>query len=223
MPEIEMLCMANSWKKGGRCIAGLLYGETKEGAWIRPVSTRAGGAISEEQCKLRVESKPGARRGIRPLDIVRLKIQKPTPLGRQPENLLIANKPWRLSRRAQLDDIADFLTSHEYNRGPLFGTLDDRVSWKRIQKHGVKESLILLRAPHPTFYWKPRRDKGPQHRVTFEHAGTEYDLSVTFELETGEDGDRSSSDWWLTISLSDPLPSQDNACFKLIAGAIRVP
>ncbi len=44
----RILCLANSRKTSGRCIAGREITETGAGAWIRPVSGRGSGEISEE-------------------------------------------------------------------------------------------------------------------------------------------------------------------------------
>ena len=214
MSEIEMLCMANSWKHQERCIAGLLT----DGSWIRPVSNPDGGAITMGQCKT------SEGRSVRPLDVIRLVVERPSPLPHQPENRLIANQPWQFLRRREAHEIADFLTNCEYQQSSIFGTKTRKVSWEQIQGKRVEESLALIRAARPKFYWK---DRGPaksrQHRVLFVHDGTEYDLPVTFDLGTGEDGRQSSWDWWLTISLSGPLALQGNDCYKLVAGAIKIP
>ncbi|WP_375233212.1 dual OB domain-containing protein [Pseudomonas syringae] len=43
MPHtLDMVCLANSWKHGGRCIAGKIYGGDRSGEWIRPVSPTVG-------------------------------------------------------------------------------------------------------------------------------------------------------------------------------------
>ena len=108
--------------------------------------------------------------------------------------------------------------SCEYEGDSLFGTKNDKVSWSQIEEQRVEESLLLIRATRPRFYWKANK-----HRVVFVHANTEYDLSVTFNLETVDDERRSSSEWWLTVSLGDPWAERNNDCYKLVAGAIEVP
>ena len=209
MSEVEMLCMANSRKPGGRCIAGLLDDRT----WIRPVPTPEGGAVAASQCKL------SEGRQVQQLDVVRLDIEQQVPLPHQPENRLMSkNQPWLLLRTQSADKIASFLKNCEYNGDSLFGTKSDKVSRSQIENQGVDESLLLIRATRPRFYWKTN-----QLRVIFVHARAEYDLSVTFDLETGEDGRRSSSEWWLTVSLGDPWAERNNDCYKLVAGAIKVP
>jgi len=46
MRSIEIVCLANSRKISGRCIAGKKISENK---WMRPVSNRESEEISEEE------------------------------------------------------------------------------------------------------------------------------------------------------------------------------
>ncbi|MCQ3810022.1 MAG: hypothetical protein KTV68_05640 [Acidimicrobiia bacterium] len=208
MTEIEMLCMANSWKHKERCIAGLL----PNGSWIRPVSTSTGGAISNSQCQV------ADGHQIQQLDVVGLVIDRATPLINQPENHLISDRNWHLLRKRTASEVSDFLTDCEYDGDTLFGTTSNKVRWSQIEEQGVEESLLLIRATRPRFYWRDN-----QLRAVFVHARAEYDLSVTFDLNTSDNGRRSSSEWWLTVSLGGPWPEQNNDCYKLIAGAIEIP
>lgn len=100
----------------------------------------------------------------------------------------------------------------------LFGTTIDKVSWSQIKELGIENSLLLVRASRPRFYWN-----NYQLRVAFVHAEVEYDLSVTFDLELSEGERTSSSEWWLTVSLGDPWAERNYDCYKLVAGALRIP
>jgi hypothetical protein len=42
LPTVEIVCLANSRKAGGRCIAGV---RTDTGAWVRPVSSGREGTL----------------------------------------------------------------------------------------------------------------------------------------------------------------------------------
>jgi hypothetical protein len=79
----RIVCLANSRKPDGRCVAGKLYAQGKFGAWLRPISIREGEELSEQE---RLTSK-----GLEPalLDILELTISKHKPSPHQPENFII--------------------------------------------------------------------------------------------------------------------------------------
>jgi hypothetical protein len=55
MPAFEIICLANSTKYGGRCIAGL---KTDGSGWLRPVSPRADGTLYPEHYMLDGNKEP---------------------------------------------------------------------------------------------------------------------------------------------------------------------
>ncbi|MFO0968577.1 MAG: hypothetical protein U0793_23720 [Gemmataceae bacterium] len=42
MPYVDLICLANSWKHGGRCVAGI---KIDGSGWIRPVGSFADGIL----------------------------------------------------------------------------------------------------------------------------------------------------------------------------------
>lgn len=88
---MQMVCLANSRKLKGRCIAGKRLGPGKEaGNWIRPVSKRENQEVSEDERQYEDGSDP------RVLDIVEVPMLRPTPVGCQTENwLLDPAKYWK--------------------------------------------------------------------------------------------------------------------------------
>ncbi|MHB0886208.1 MAG: dual OB domain-containing protein [Bacillota bacterium] len=86
MPWIDILCLANSTKLGGRCVAGL---RTDGSGWIRPVSDAAHGELTAE-CYL--EDGTEARL----LDHLRIHVRAPCPSPHQPENWSVGGRAWRL-------------------------------------------------------------------------------------------------------------------------------
>lgn len=208
MPVVDMLCLANSRKYGGRCVAGIL----NDGSWIRPVSDSDDGSLPESACQLDVG------RAVRPLDVVELAVAAADPRPHQPENWIVADETWKLARTRDLADIADFLDRRVYGEPLLFGTLATTVVWERILDGDLDHSLALLRISRPLYRWS---DRDPtQLRAEFEYRGNSYDLPLTFE-EVPPAG-RSPADWFLTISLGEPFARQRNNCYKLIAGAIEI-
>ena len=217
MDEIEMLCLANSWKPGGRCVAGL----SSDGTWIRPVSTPESGALANAQLML-----AELGRSVEPLDVVAVPLERPVPLASQPENWLIPDAPWRHLRSVEVADVWDLLEQSEYCESVLFGTHYDAVNSLEIPEDGIKDSLALVKVQHPTFYSRERWGRRPQVRARFEYAQVEYDLSVPFAHDLGSDepGCRSASNWWFTVSLGEEYPNGNYLWhYKLIAGALRIP
>lgn len=220
-----MLCMANSRKPKGRCIAGLL----PDGSWIRPVSTSTGEAIGEFQTLLDIG------RPIQPLDVVKIPIKSTAARHHQQENQLIANRPWRfLSERSITDeDIADFLSQHAYDKGTLFGDPDRSISWSEVKENRINHSLALVRTSEPIFRRTENRNGQLRFSSTFGYGEYQYRLPITivgFEKSIPpiniNQVYRSESDWWFTVSLGEAFKPQfrnDKYCYKLVAGAIEIP
>lgn len=204
MPKVDMLCLANSWKSGGRCVAGI---RLDDGSWIRPVSETQDGELSEGQCTL------DTGRPVKPLDVVRVYVEGADPRPHQPENWIVTDRQWRLRRQLSLAEAkATLKQAMEKHKSGIFGTSTDRVSWPAAE---IESSLTLVRATAPEFRWgsKPR-----QKRAVFRHGGATYDLVMTFE-DAPRVG-QSQSNWYFTISLGEPF---HGACYKLVAGALEVP
>lgn len=62
----RLICLANSRRDGGRCIAGI---DIDSGQWIRPIPP-GGGAIPEEKTLL-------GSRLLAPLDVIELELEAP--------------------------------------------------------------------------------------------------------------------------------------------------
>ena len=65
-----IICLANSYKHHGRCVAGKEFSEHRPGPWIRPVSGRPGHEIQE------VELICTDRRPLEVLDIARVTLDR---------------------------------------------------------------------------------------------------------------------------------------------------
>ena len=216
MPRVEMLCLANSWKLGGRCVAGLVT----NGSWVRPVTDTRDGELPLDACKL------DNGRQAEPLDVVSLKLKRHKPRPYQPENWIIGSKQWRFVESRTISDAHQLLDDACADESPIFGTRSDKVPWTHIQEAPPDASLALVKAWCPRFYTRRKSNGSSQTRVQFVHGDVEYDLSVSFEftlpLHIPRDYE-SSTGWYLTISLGEPFASQGNSCFKLVAGALEIP
>ena len=206
-----MLCLANSWKHHGRCVAGLL----PDGSWIRPVTATEDGSLAPAMCTLDIG------RPVRALDVVLIGVKRPEPRLHQPENWVIKDESWKFVDARDFSKVQDLLDEALTDEPSLFGTKTNRVSWAQIQERPPSSSLALVKAKRPVFgrsLLKPT-----QRRARFKYRGIEYDLPITFEFDLPRQGNerhRSKSTWYFTISLGEPYAGD---CFKLIAGALEAP
>ena len=209
MTKVDMLCLANSWKSGGRCVAGL---RLDDGSWIRPVSGTEDGELSPAQCMM------DNGRQVRPLDVVRVYVKEPSPRPHQPEDWTVTSRQWRFRDRRSVVDVRRILkeTSQKHKSG-IFGNDADRVPWRDISNRSaaIRSSLTLVKVAAPEFQWGR---KFGQKRAVFDHAGTTYSLVMTFE--DAPPVGQSHSKWYFTISIGEPYHGD---CYKLIAGAIELP
>jgi hypothetical protein len=81
---VKIVCLANSRKTAGRCIAGKELDATgKAGRWIRPISGRPTHEISE------LEMLYPDGQTVKLFEVLEIPCEKPAPQGHQPENVLI--------------------------------------------------------------------------------------------------------------------------------------
>lgn len=80
MPTLDIICLANSRKMGGRCVAGL---RTDGQGWMRPVASTRFGELYGCHYKL----SDGTEAQV--LELIRIEVIKQCPQPYQPENWLI--------------------------------------------------------------------------------------------------------------------------------------
>jgi len=122
-----IMCLANSRKISGRCIAGREFTDEQIGDWVRPVSARENAELSEEERRFENGRDP------RVLDIIQIPMIEPKPHSFQIENHLIdAGYYWSLKGIATWQQA---LTAVDRTEGPLWSNnsrsyngLNDRVA-----------------------------------------------------------------------------------------------
>lgn len=223
------ICLANSYKHGNRCIAGVeieLYPQqnsyvVKRDAngnpiWFRPIhrTVKAGAIPNAEAHSISV------------LDIVKAHQVEPCPDGAQKENYFYSRleKLSRVSRKAQ---ILDGLIDNTHNL--LFGNRGAAVPPDRFDN--LDYSVLLIKSSQVEFYMKDRTEwnKEPQPRGKVTYNGTEYDLPVTdpiFRQVTQNDLEKANTyaDYYITLSLGvehDDWHSKLIACVIPFAGATQ--
>lgn len=78
----RIVCLANSRKLCGRCIAGREWNDGRAGRWIRPVSDREHQEVSEYELQYEDGGDP------RVLDVIEVPMLEPLPQSFQSENWL---------------------------------------------------------------------------------------------------------------------------------------
>jgi hypothetical protein len=221
MPVLEVICLANSRKLSGRCIAGL---RTDGRGWIRLVRESPDGTLFQRDYIL----KDGLEAQV--LDVLRIDLIRPRPELYQPENWLIQNNLWELVERPASVKYQRTFDSYIVAGPILFGNQSDRISIKEINKNPPKASLSLV-IPDSLEWVIKRNIKGKrQMRALFNLSSTFYDLGVTDPLlerylsslplgnySLKSIGLRESDRLLLTISLGEPFQGD---CYKLVTSAL---
>ncbi|TVQ46660.1 MAG: hypothetical protein EA365_05100 [Gloeocapsa sp. DLM2.Bin57] len=229
MPTFQILCLANSYKCQGRCIAGL----RQDGlGWIRPVSTHLHGTLFAEEYQLPHQQEP------RLFDILEIDFIKPLPELHQPENWLISNKPWRLVTSCQYSSLSEkqrltsFLEHLATPKSYIFNSFEDKISYNHILKNPLKSSLVIVKPENLSF--KISTNDKRKIKASFDLKGSHYHLAVTDPIFLKKilyfsDGDYpveelslpnfNSEHIFLTISLGEPYHEY---CYKLVAGVISI-
>ncbi len=220
----RILCLANSRKLNGRCVAGKeLSAQDVPVGWIRPVSAREHEEVSEYERQYQDGSDP------RVLDIMDVPLLDPRPKGYQQENwLLDPEQYWAKVGRAAWSDLERLVDRVEplwINGHRTLNGLNDKIPL--LLAGALGSSLRMVRVEGVTLsVFKPGEAFGnPKRRVQgrFDHDGTEYRLWVTDPrceraYLARPDGEYNIGESFLTVSLGEPY---NYDCYKLIATIIE--
>lgn len=224
-PNVKrIVCLANSRKMSGRCIAGKeLPANSPTGRWIRPVSSRESEEVSEYERQYRDGSDP------RVLDIIDVPVLRANPKGFQRENwLLDPERYWERVSRVASDDLERFtdpVAPLWINGDSTYNGRNDRIQVEIAD--GLDNSLRLVRVNRlELVVSQPGLDFGNYRRRVqgrFQYNGADYWLRVTdpsYERQYLQqtDGNYPIGDAFLTISLGEPFQGY---AYKLIAAIIQ--
>ena len=224
MPVLDILCLANSNKMRGSCIAGL---RLDGGGWIRPVAGTPHGELYPAHYILQDGSCPQL------FDRIRISFIEQRASTHQPENWLIADQPWRLVSRGLSAECAALLESHLIAGPTLLGNFSHKIAFERFETEPAMSSLGIIRPGNLRWIIEHLPYNPHKASALFRLGGTAYRLSVTDpalldtfrELPQGEHpgtacGIAAGKDVLLTISLSDPW--EDGYCYKLVASVLTM-
>lgn len=219
----RIVCLANSRKLQGRCIAGCEIARAGTMVWIRPVSDRQHEEVSEYERQYEDGSDPVV------LDIMNVPLLEPRPKGYQQENWLISPDEYWVKvgsvSWADLEALTDKSGTLWLNGHHTYHGLNDVIPIE--QAATVQSSLKLIRVDGVKLnVFKPGEAFGNLKRrvqARFSFAGNDYSLWVTDPIvERGylaqKDGSYVLNQSYLTISLGEPY---NGNCYKLVAAVIQ--
>lgn len=223
----RILCLANSKKNCGRCVAGRELTAAGAGQWIRPVSSRPGEEVSEDERHYEDGSDPKL------LDVIDLPLLRHHPHACQTENwLLNPASYWRRVRCAGWIELQAFVENPStlwINSHSTYQGLRDEIPLKDADR--LPQSLFMIRVPSVALrVFAPSAKFGnPKRRVQaiFRHRSIGYRLWVTDphisqHYLAQADGSYPLGECCLTISLSEPYEKKGEFYrYKLVAGIIQ--
>ena len=211
----RIVCLANSRKNRGRCIAGKEYIEG-EREWIRPVSLqRRDGSVFENERQYEDGSEPQLG------DIIDMELIEPCPEEYQPENWSLSDRRWVTSERLNCEQLNEFLDFPDtlWTNG-LHSNIghNDRIARNAIDR--LENSLCLIRVESLTLIVGSYEDN-LYVRAKFEYNSTSYNLKVSdpcYKSAYTEEGEYPLGKSLLTISVVGPYGAY---FYKLVAAIIE--
>ena len=214
----RIVCLANSRKLQGRCIAGRELVGTQPGGWIRPVSSREHEEVSEYERQYEDGSDP------RLLDIIDVPLLKARPRDYQQENWRL-DPDWYWEKvgqfpRGRLQKLADPAADLWINGYSSSSGLNDRIPLRYVAE--LESSLRLVRARDVELCVFRPGNRKRRVQARFNQKSTEYRLWITdpdFQRRYLAKADASYDigDCFLTISLGEQYGGY---CYKLVAAII---
>lgn len=170
--KTRFVCLANSFKEGGRCPAGMELDEQNNPIlmngypkWVRPI------------CKTEHEEVPtNLVSHITVLDIVEIDVTSiPEKLGYQSENVYFDVNNIKVSEKFDCNRLSELCCNRKY----ILGNKGKAVSEDYIKK--MDFSLMLIKTNKFEVIEKSYDDNPnkPQYRLVFEHNNYKYDLPIT--------------------------------------------
>jgi len=224
-PDVRrIVCLANSRKLSGRCVAGREWTQAGAGPWIRPVGLRRTGELAIGSVRYKGGGEP------RLLDLIDIPLFDPRPHTYQSENTSLAPwRAWRYGGRLNWDDLPGLAEQPEtlwlHDRSDEPG-MNNRVAEEEAAE--LSNSLYLLHLDRLELQVVTSREPSGHTRrrvhAVFHYGGVRYRMSVTDPVverrfRTRMEGRYPVGACHATVSLGEP---HQGYCYKLVA-AIMTP
>ena len=212
------VCLANSYKRGGRCIAGVEVARNSNAGWkfvrnvdgiprwIRPIARTTYGEIPSF-----------VGESIKVLSIVKLTNVVPCPENAHTENVYYSRMEQCDDNISQESSVINQLIDTKHQS--LFHNRGRAVSAEMFA--GINYSLMLIHPDKSSAYIDGNREKS-KNRMRFTYHGVEYDFPITDPsfidcLKKNLDNWANINDVYLTLSLGLEFEGWHH---KLVAGVI---
>ena len=210
----RFICLANSFKEGGRCLAGIeldannipvsVHGKPK---WIRPIGNTLHGEVPTHLAA-----------ALNILDIIEIEITGKQQENYQSENVLFRENTISVIGRFSQDNLSALCD----NRRFIFENRGKAVSEEAITR--LNYSLMLIRTNQFEVIEKTYEDtpNRAQHRLVFTYNDNQYDFPVTdpvflHRYQTNPDFIEKFNEAFLCLSLG---VAWKDWYYKLVAGII---
>ncbi len=218
----RIVCLANSRKLQGRCIAGKEITAEGFGKWIRPISSQENGELWHTHMRCQDGQAPNL------LDVISISFKGRKPHGYQIENHLIDEaKRWQRVEKIALSDLpalCDPVDTLWVNGFHSQNGINDRVPLD-IAERELRSSLLLIRPSRLTVS-VAQEYNSRKARAYFFFNSTAYRLAVTDPAAESlflaqEDGEYpiSRRNVYLCASLGEPYRG---FTYKLVAAIINL-
>jgi hypothetical protein len=216
----RIICLANSWKRGDRCIAGI---SALKGKWVRPVSNLPDGQIPKEMRQIN-RMEPAL------LDILEIPLAKTGPdFGFESENISVLPGKWQLVGKVPPAYLLKYCSSEEYIlhndlRYVTVNYMQSLPADDRLTLQLVKAVKFTVRRVSQRF---EGGDKWEGCIVTSQGQRLTATITDPVFIRRLELQYRPQKACLVTVSLSMPWRpddwEEDDPCWKLIAGVVELP
>lgn len=206
----RFVCLANSYKEGGRCVAGIEVDENNSPIfdndrprWIRPISQNNHGEIPNNVAQ-----------NLNILDIVEIESIDPHPQGYQSENITFELNSLNVVGHFDLHDLDELCDDLQ----TIFGNRGKAISQDVIDD--LEHSLMLVSIENFEILSKTYPDKPnkSQLRLVFQYNGHGYDLPITDPSINNINSLNNCEHVFLTLSVGVEF---NGWYYKLVAGIIH--
>ena len=216
----RIICLANSWKRGNRCIAGL---HTIKKNWVRVISDQPDGGITKDM-RLINGQEPAL------LDVIDIPLthQAREQFEFERENVSVSPGKWRREQTIPAGYLLKYYSKDVY----ILHNDEPYISLGYLQALPLekRQTLQLVKAVQFSVHSIPRGNNGEKWKGTLV---TEYGKELTATITDPvfvrrlELGYCPQPPCLVTVSLSMPWQpedweKEDNPCWKLIAGVVEL-